>query len=186
MRGSKDRGRERRHRFCHACLGKRCEFSLPVGSKCQGRAPYNSSGTLVDLLSHGEQTEGAWARVKKDGTFRLLDVPDGTFSFFMNGLEQGWYVKSVWSGRHRPLGKWIGSRKGKTGGTIEVVMVSNGGSELAGSVTQDDKPLVGRSAGSYYSRIQRLATIVCERAPRIPIRAATSLLLALLLVNTVL
>ena len=98
--------------------------------------------TFIDLTSYGDQTEGACARVKKDGTFQLLDVPDATFSFFMNGLEQGWYVKSVRLGATDLLANGLEVEKGKTGGTIQV-MVSNGGSELAGSVTQDDKPMIG-------------------------------------------
>jgi hypothetical protein len=72
----------------------------------------------------------------------LLDVPDGTFSFSMNGLEQGWYVESVRLGTTDLLANGLEVEKGKTGGTIQV-MVSNGGSELAGSVTQDDKPMIG-------------------------------------------
>jgi len=123
-------------------------LALGRGVNFLGRLEVSGAGTiqfertLIDLISHGEQTEGAWARVKKDGTFRLLDVPDGTFSFFMNGLEQGWYVKSVRLGTTDLLANGLEVEKGKTGGTIQVT-VSNGGSELAGSVTQDDKPMIG-------------------------------------------
>ncbi len=123
-------------------------LALGRGVNFLGRLEVSGAGTirfertLIDLTSHGDQTEGAWARVKKDGTFRLLDVPDGTFSFFMNGLEQGWYVKSVRLGTTDLLANGLEVEKGKTGGTIQV-MVSNGGSELAGSVTQDDKPMIG-------------------------------------------
>ena len=97
---------------------------------------------FIALTSHGDQTPGAFARVKKDGTFQLFDVPEGTFSFSMNGLEEGWYVKSVLLGATDLLANGLEVEKGKGGGSIQVV-VSNGGAELAGSVTQDDKPMIG-------------------------------------------
>jgi len=40
------------------------------------------------------------------------------------------------------LAKGLEVEKGEGGGTIQVV-VSNNGAELAGSVTQDDKPMIG-------------------------------------------
>jgi hypothetical protein len=74
----------------------------------------------------------------------LLDVLDGTFSFSLNGLEEGWYVKSVRLGADDLFanGLEVEKEKGEVGGMIQV-MVSNGGAELAGSVTQDDKPMIG-------------------------------------------
>jgi protocatechuate 3,4-dioxygenase beta subunit len=123
-------------------------LALGRGVNFLGRLDVSGSGTIrfermsISLTSHGDGTAGAWARVKKDGTFQLLDVPDGTFSFDMNGLEEGWYVKSVRVGTTDLLANGLEVEKGEVVGTIQVV-VSNGGSELVGLVTQDDKPMVG-------------------------------------------
>jgi protocatechuate 3,4-dioxygenase beta subunit len=123
-------------------------LALGRGVNFLGRVDVSGPGTkrfermFIDLISHGDPTAGAWARVKKDGTFQLLDVPDGTFSFSMNGLEEGWYVKSVRLGTADLLANGLEVEKGEGGGTIQIV-VSNGGSELGGLVTQDDKPMIG-------------------------------------------
>jgi Carboxypeptidase regulatory-like domain len=72
----------------------------------------------------------------------LTDVPDSTFEFRINGLEQNWYLKSVHSGTEDLLAKGLEVEKGQ-GSVIIQVMVSNNAAELAGLVTQDDKPIVG-------------------------------------------
>ena len=141
---------------------------LPLGKGVNfpGRLEVSGTGTiqfermLIELASHGNQTGDAWARVQKDGTFRLLDVPDGTLLFSINGLEQGWYVKSVRLGTTDLLANGLEVEKGETGGTIKIV-VSNVGSELAGSVTQDDKPMIGarvRMTPDPETRYNRLRT----------------------------
>jgi hypothetical protein len=123
-------------------------LALGRGVNFLGRLDVSGPGTIrfermsIALTSHWDHTAGAWARVKKDGTFQLLDVPDGTFSFSMNELEEGWYVKSVRLGTADLLANGLEVEKREGGGTIQVV-VSNGGSELAGLVTQDDKPMIG-------------------------------------------
>jgi protocatechuate 3,4-dioxygenase beta subunit len=121
---------------------------LGKGVNFPGRVAVSGTGTVrfdrmsTGLISHGNQTGGAWARVKKDGAFQLLDVPDGTFSFSMNGLDEGWYVKSVRLGADDLLANGLEVEKGEGGGTIQVV-VGKGGAEMAGSVTQDGKPMIG-------------------------------------------
>ena len=94
------------------------------------------------MSSHDDETGGAWARVKKDGSFQMLDVPDGSFAFSINGLEEGWYVKAVRLGGADILTKGLEVEKGESGGTIQVVL-SKGGAQLEGSVKQDAKPMVG-------------------------------------------
>jgi protocatechuate 3,4-dioxygenase beta subunit len=124
------------------------ELALGRGVNFSGRVEVSAAGTVrlerlfLQLISHDDQNEGAWARIKKDGTFQFLDVPEGTFAFSMNGLEESWYVKSVRLGADDLLAKGLEVEKGEGGGTIQVV-VSNNGAELAGSVTQDDKPMIG-------------------------------------------
>jgi hypothetical protein len=97
-------------------------LALGRGVNFLGRLDVSVPGTIrferifIDFTSHGDPTAGAWARVKKDGTFQLLDVPDGTFSFSMNGLEEGWYVKSVRLGTTDLLANGLEVEKGEGGG----------------------------------------------------------------------
>jgi len=139
-------------------------LALGRGATVPGRIEVSGAGsvrfdrTSVQLFSNGDQSGGAWARVKKDGTFQLVDLPDGTLSFLMNGLEEGWYVKSARLGGDDLLANGLEVEKGEAGGTIQVV-VSNAGAELAGSVTQDDKPMIGarvRVAPDPQTRYNRL------------------------------
>ena len=123
-------------------------LALGRGANFSGRVEVSGAGTIpfdrlfLNLIAHDDQSAAAWARVKKDGTFQLLDLADGIFTFSMNGLEVGWYVKSVRLGADDVLAKGLEIEDGKGGGTIQVV-VSNNGAELTGSVTQDDKPMIG-------------------------------------------
>lgn len=123
-------------------------LAMGRGVNFLGRVEVSGGGTiqferlLLELTSHEDQTLGGWARVNKDGTFQVLDVSEGTFAVSMNGLEQGWYVKSVRLGADDVLTKGLAVEKAEGGGTIQVV-VSKNGAELAGSVTQDDKAMIG-------------------------------------------
>jgi protocatechuate 3,4-dioxygenase beta subunit len=123
-------------------------LALGRGASFDGRVETSGSGTTqldriyLSLHSHDSEIGGAWARVKKDGTFQLLDVPDGTFAFSIGGLDEGWYVKSVRLGPDNLLADGLSVEKGAGGGTIRIV-VTKGGAELEGTVTQDDKPLIG-------------------------------------------
>ena len=121
---------------------------LGRGVSFGGRVEISGMGVVqfdhlsISLNSEGDETTGAWAQVKKDGTFRLLDVSDGSFAFFLNGLEEGWYVKAVRLDGADILTKGLEVEKGNTGGDIQVVL-SKGGAQLEGSVQEDDKPMVG-------------------------------------------
>jgi protocatechuate 3,4-dioxygenase beta subunit len=97
---------------------------------------------FVDLASRDDEVPGGWARVKKDGTFEMLDVPDGNFTLNVSGLEEGWYMKSARVGADDILNDGLQVEKGEGAGTIQV-LVSNSTAQLEGSVKQDDKPLVG-------------------------------------------
>jgi protocatechuate 3,4-dioxygenase beta subunit len=141
-------------------------LALGRGVNYLGRVEVSGAGTVrldrmfIRLISHGNQIEAAWARVKKDGTFQLLDVPDGIFSFYMNGLDDGWYVKSVRLGADDVLANGLEVDKGEGGGRIQIV-VGNGGAELAGSVTRDGKPMIGarvRISPDPKTRYNRLRT----------------------------
>jgi len=121
-------------------LGRGVSFAGRVEATGAGRVPFDR--LFISMSSHDDETGGAWARVKKDGTFEMLDVPDGSFAFSINGLEEGWYIKAVRLGGADILTKGLEVEKGESGGTIEVVL-SKGGAQLEGSVKQDDKPMVG-------------------------------------------
>jgi hypothetical protein len=121
-------------------LGRGVNFVGRV--EVSGAGPAQFQRMFLQLVAHDDPSARAWAQVKKDGTFQFLDVPDGTFAFSINGLEEGWYVKSARQGADDILAKGLEVGKGDGGGTIQVV-VSNNGAELAGSITQDDKPTIG-------------------------------------------
>ncbi len=60
----------------------------------------------------------------------------------MNGLEEDWYVKSVRLGGDDILTKGLEVERGESGSTIQL-LISNDSAQLDGSVTRDDKPLIG-------------------------------------------
>jgi hypothetical protein len=97
---------------------------------------------FVDLMSREDDVPGGWARVKKDGSFEMMDVPEGNFTFNISGLEEGWYVKSARMGPDDILADGLQIEKGQGGGTIQVV-VSNSSAQLEGSVKEDGNVLVG-------------------------------------------
>jgi len=121
---------------------------LGQGATFQGRVEVSGSSTtrldriFINLSSHNDVSANAWARVKKDGTFVLRDVPDGDFAFLVNGLEEGWYVKSVRLGGDDVLTKGLEVERGESGRTIQL-LISNDSAQLDGLVTRDDKPLIG-------------------------------------------
>ena len=123
-------------------------LALGRGVTISGRIQLSGTGTVdfermsLMLISHDDPSAYAWSRPKEDGTFQFMDIPDGSFAFLVNGLEQKWYLKSVRSGTEDVLAKGLEVEKAENSGTIQVV-VSNNSAELAGSVTQDDKPMIG-------------------------------------------
>jgi hypothetical protein len=123
-------------------------LALGRGVTFTGRVEVAGPGTMplerifINLSSPDDESANAWAQVKRDGTFAISDVPDGSFAFLIDGLEEGWYVKSVRLGAEDILTNGLEVEKGESAGTIQVI-VSNDGAQLDGLVTQDDKPLIG-------------------------------------------
>lgn len=123
-------------------------LAMGRGVNVSGRIEVSGRGTVqleriyINLISSEGQTTDAWGDVKKDGTFHLLDVPEGTYAVSVHGLDQTWHVKSVRLGTDDVLAKGLEIEKGQASGTIQIA-VSNSGAELTGSVVQDDKPVVG-------------------------------------------
>ena len=81
-------------------------------------------------------------RVKPDGSFELKNVPEGNYAIEVYGEDESrWYVKSARLGSDDVLEHGLEVEKG-TGGTLEIV-ISAARAQLDGSVTQDEKPVIG-------------------------------------------
>jgi hypothetical protein len=123
--------------------------SLGGGSTFEGRVLVEGTDTAaLQRLRVGFNPideDGQWAghrMVKKDGSFEITSVQDGSYSLDVWGLEAGWYIKSARLGGEDILEKGLQLESGAPGGRLEVV-VSQGSARLEGAVTVDDQPLVG-------------------------------------------
>ena len=86
---------------------------------------------------------GVGAQVKKDGTFDLKDVPDGDYAVMAFVQEKtGWFLKSARLGPDDILNEGLHVDTQSSGGAINIVL-SSSGAQLEGSVTEQDKPVVG-------------------------------------------
>ena len=120
---------------------------LGRGTKISGRVTVqtgtvNADRLSVSLVAPDEIIPGGWSRVKKDGSFEILDVPDGSFVFDVGGLEEGYYLRSARVGHDDILIDGLQIEKGQTGGTIQIV-VGNSTAQLEGVVTQNGNAVVG-------------------------------------------
>jgi protocatechuate 3,4-dioxygenase beta subunit len=84
---------------------------------------------------------GGWANVKKDGSFQIADLPDGTFLLDIGGLEEGYYVRSARVGRDDLLTDGLRIEKGGNTGSIQVVLATSS-ALLEGIVTLNGNPAV--------------------------------------------
>jgi hypothetical protein len=100
----------------------------------------NTERLYISLVSHDDNFPDGGSRVKKDGSFEILDVPDGNFIFDFNGLEEGYYVRSARIGRDDILTNGLQIEKGQTGGTVEVI-IAKSTVQLDGTVTENGAPL---------------------------------------------
>ena len=124
-------------------------LALGGGTNFSGRITVVGLGSVrrdrlfISLAPVGEG--GSWgnsAHAKKDGTFEITDVKEGSYAVSVRGPEEGWYTKSVRLGTDDVLATGMQVEKGSSGGTLEIV-VSTGTALLEGSVTADDKPAIG-------------------------------------------
>jgi hypothetical protein len=92
-------------------------LAMGRGVNVSGRIEVSGKGTIqleriyINLISSEAQTTDAWGPVKKDGTFHLLDVSEGTYAVSVRGLDQTWHVKSVRLGTDDVLAKGWRSKK---------------------------------------------------------------------------
>ena len=122
---------------------------LGGGMNFSGRVTVAGPGSVrkdrifIRLLPIGEgESWGNGGDVKKDGTFEIADVKEGSYAVSVRGPEEGWYTKSVRLGSDDVLANGLQVEKGSSGGTLEI-LVSTGTALLEGSVTEDDKPAIG-------------------------------------------
>jgi protocatechuate 3,4-dioxygenase beta subunit len=100
--------------------------------------------THIALLSVADDVGGgfSWAEVKKDGSFQLNDVADGSYALQVSGVEQGWFTKSARLGAEDVYQKGVQVEQGNSGGSLEIIL-SSAGAQLEGSVADHDKPVAG-------------------------------------------
>jgi hypothetical protein len=125
-----------------------------------GSFPGGADHLRLSLESAGEERGFAWADVKKDGTFELLDIADGSYVLWVNPPEQGWYVKAAHWGADDVLEKGLQVETGSSKGALEIVMAT-GGAQLEGNVTDGKSSVVAAQVrltpepATVYNRMHR-------------------------------
>jgi protocatechuate 3,4-dioxygenase beta subunit len=127
-------------------------LTLGGGATFQGRITLAGPGPpaldqIGVALIPAEDGEGfgGHGQVKKDGSFEITSVSDGSYAINVWGLERDWYIKSARSGAEDLLEKGLQVEHRK-GGRLEIVL-SPASAQLEGSVTQNDKPVIGAPVG---------------------------------------
>jgi len=120
-----------------------------AGAIVRGRVVFAGPETLtlsrVGLVLHSVEREDPWAnpgRVKKDGTFELTSLREGTYTLEVWGLEDNWYVKTARFGGDDILTEGLVLERGASGGKLEITL-SSASAQVEGSVSDDDGPAVG-------------------------------------------
>ena len=123
-------------------------ISLTGGTTIQGRIRIDgtSSVTLdrIRLILTSVDEEGPMGGsgdVKKDGSFEIKAVHEGSYTLFPWGVDRDGYVKSIRRGSDDVLEKGLQVEGGATG-RVDIV-ISSDGAQLDGSVTDDDGPVIG-------------------------------------------
>jgi 5-hydroxyisourate hydrolase-like protein (transthyretin family) len=124
-------------------------LTLGGGAKLAGRITVVGPGTVkrdrLFVILNPVDEGGSWGgsgRVKKDGTFEIVDVKEGNYAVLVRGPDEGWFARSIRLGPEDVLANGLHIEKGSSGGTLEIV-VSTGTAVVDGSVVQDDKPVAG-------------------------------------------
>jgi 5-hydroxyisourate hydrolase-like protein (transthyretin family) len=127
-------------------------IAIGRGAKLHGRVTVSDGGTVgfdrvhvvLGSTSEDDAAGGGFAEVKKDGTFELDGIADG--SYFLNafGLEPGWFVKTAHVGSEDVFQKGVQIENGAVAGSVDIVVSSNG-AQIEGTVTDSDQnqPLAG-------------------------------------------
>ena len=120
-----------------------------AGAIVRGRVAIAGPETLtlsrVGVVLHSVDGEDLWGnpgRVKKDGTFEVTSLQDGSYALEMWGLEGNWYIKSARLGGDDVLTNGVVLEKGASSGKLEITL-SSASAQVEGSVSDDDGPVVG-------------------------------------------
>jgi hypothetical protein len=123
-------------------------LSFGRGTDIRGQIISQSPNAVMDRLAVGLESQdddesiSGTGQAKKDGTFLLADVQDGSYAVNVWRLEKGWFVKAIHQGSTDVLEKGLQVERGSSSGTLEVV-ISSAGAEMEGTVNdQDGKPIV--------------------------------------------
>jgi hypothetical protein len=118
------------------------------GATIQGRVKVDGSSSIVldriglALSPTDENGDlGAYCEVKKDGSFELKSVHDGSYAIRVLGLENDGFVKAARRGPDDLFEKGV-QVEGGASGRIDLT-VSSEGAQLEGSVTDGDGPVIG-------------------------------------------
>jgi protocatechuate 3,4-dioxygenase beta subunit len=118
------------------------------GTDIRGQIISEGPNSAMDRLGLGLESQdedeslSGGAHAKKDGTFLLTNVQDGSYAVSVWELEKGWFVKAIHYGSTDVLQKGLQVEQGSSSGTLEVV-ISSAGAEMEGTVSdQDGKPIV--------------------------------------------
>lgn len=123
-------------------------ISLNAGVTIQGKLKVEGSGSeALDRVQFSlrpldeDSPSGGFAEVKKDGSFEIKSVQEGSYSISVWGLDPKAYVKSAQRGPDDLLEKGV-QIEADSSGKIELTIASDA-AQLEGSVTDDDGPMIG-------------------------------------------
>ena len=123
-------------------------LALGRGVKISGYVTAASGAVSMERLwislqaSEADYELAPWAHVRKDGSFEMVDIPEGTLKLEVYGMEEEYYVQSARSGRQDVLNNGLQVDREKGVGTLQLV-ISKSSAHLEGAVTQDNAPVAG-------------------------------------------
>lgn len=124
-------------------------ITLGGGATIEGKLKLDGAGSvaldqirLILMPINEDSLPGGHSDVKKDGSFEMRSVPDGSFSLFLWGLDRDAYVKSIRFGPDDVMEKGVQVEGGTVPGKIEVT-ISSDGAKLDGSVSDGEGPMIG-------------------------------------------
>jgi protocatechuate 3,4-dioxygenase beta subunit len=105
-----------------------------------GGAKLDFHDLKVDLTAEGGRYLGAFAEMKKDGTFTIYAARRTMHGLKLTGLPDGWYVRSAFFDDQNVLEDGLQLAGADTNKTLQII-VSRGAAEVEGLVLQGDHPV---------------------------------------------
>jgi protocatechuate 3,4-dioxygenase beta subunit len=110
--------------------------------KLDGSTSVSLDGIQIALRPVDEDSQfGGSSQTKKDGSFEVDSVPEGSYSIHVWGLDPKAYLKSARSGPDDLLEKGV-QVEADSSEKIEMTIASDG-AQLEGSVSDNDGPMIG-------------------------------------------